>query len=435
MLQEVAERRKALMNMMGHGAMAIVPAAEQLLRNRDTEFRYRQDSDFFYLSGFAEPESVLCLIPGRPEGEYVLFCRPRDREMEIWNGYRAGLAGAVECYGADQAFLVTELDERLPELMAQCDRLYYALGQRPLFDRRVIGWLNTLRSRSRSGARAPVELLMLEHYLHDLRLFKSPEELKRMRRAAAISVKAHERVMRYCRPGMYEYELEAELMHEFLRSGCQAPAYNSIVGGGERGCILHYVENRHQLQEGELVLVDAGAEFECYAADITRTFPVGRRFTGEQRALYEIVLQAQLEAIAGVLPDRHWNDPHDRSVKVITQGLLEVGLLSGTLDGLLEQQAYKPFFMHRTGHWLGMDVHDVGDYRVDQVWRVLEPGMVLTVEPGLYIAADAPVDARWRGIGIRIEDDVLVLRSGHEVLTQGAPKQIADIEALRQEGA
>ncbi len=433
MRREFAERRKALMNMLGEHALVIVPAAEQCLRNRDTEYRYRQDSDFYYLTGFNEPEAVLCLLPGREEGACILFCRKRDRAQEIWNGYRAGQEGAVSEFGADQAYDILELDERMPDLMAGCERIYYALGKRSAFDRRVVNWLNQVRTKARSGVRAPQELLMLDHWLHDLRLFKSSEEIRLMRKAAAISAHAHERVMRMCRPGMFEYELEAELLHEFVRSGCAAPAYTTIVGGGPRGCILHYVENRALLRDGDLVLIDAGGEYESYAADITRTFPVGRTFTAEQRALYEIVLNAQEEAIAQVRPERHWNDPHDRAIRVLATGLLDEGILKGTLDEVLEKELYRPFYMHRTGHWLGMDVHDVGDYKIDQSWRMLEPGMVLTVEPGLYIAPDADVDERWRGIGIRIEDDVLVTRQGHEVLTEAAPKSVAAIELLRQD--
>ncbi len=428
--QEFTQRRKALMNMMGEGAVAILPAAEQHVRNRDSDYRYRQDSDFYYVSGFAEPEAVICLIPGRPEGEYVLFCRPRDRMMETWNGYRAGQEGAVRDLGADQAFSIEELDEHMPQLLAGRERVYYAMGLKAAFDHRMMDWLNRVRAKSRSGVHAPGEFLMLDHLLHDLRLFKSTEELKLMRKAAAISVRAHERAMRVCKPGLYEYELEAEIMHEFMRSGCQAPAYNSIVGGGRNGCILHYVDNRDVLRDGDLVLIDAGAEFDHYAADITRTFPVNGRYSAEQKALYEVVLAAQAAAIDSVSPQAHWNDPHQAALKVLTQGLMDLGLLQGSLDDLLAAEAYKPYYMHRTGHWLGMDVHDVGDYKVDESWRLLEPGMVLTVEPGLYIAEDADVDERWRGIGIRIEDDVLVTRQGYEVLTQAAPKQVADIEAL-----
>ena len=427
--EEFARHRRALMNMMGEGSIAVLPAAEQALRNRDSEFRYRQDSDFHYLSGFTEPEAVICLIPGRPQGEFVMFCRPRDKTQEIWNGRRSGPQGVMAEYAVDEAFLIDELDQRLPQLLQGCAKVYCNMGARPGFDRRLLDAVQDLRARARAGVHAPGEFLMLDHLLHDLRLFKSNEELKLMRKAAAISAQAHRRAMRACRPGRFEYELEAEIMHEFLSQGCAAAAYNSIVGGGANACILHYVDNRERLQEGDLVLIDAGAEYDHYAADITRTFPVNGRFSPAQRALYDLVLAAQQAAIAVIRPGAHWNDPHDAAVRCLTTGLRDLGLLQGEVDELIASEAYRPYYMHRTGHWLGMDVHDVGDYKVAEQWRELEPGMVLTVEPGLYIATDATVDARWRGIGIRIEDDVLVTRQGHEVLTAAAPKQAQEIEA------
>lgn len=433
---EFARRREALMNMMGENSIAILPAAEHHRRNRDTEYRYRQDSDFYYLSGFAEPEAVICLIPGRDHGEFVMFCRERDRDMEIWNGYRAGPEGAVSEFGANDAFPITDIDDILPGLLEGKDRVYFAMGMHPTFDRRVMDWVNTIRAKARAGAQPPGEFLMLDHLLHDLRLFKSAEEIKIMRKAANISARAHVRAMQAVRPGMYEFELEAELMHEFLRSGCPAPAYNSIVGGGANGCILHYVENNAPLRDGDLVLIDAGGELDHYASDITRTFPVNGKFSAEQKAVYEIVLRSQLAAIEQVRPGNHWNAPHEAAVRVLTEGLVEIGLLRGSPAELIEKEAYRRFYMHRTGHWLGMDVHDVGDYKVDGGWRELEAGMVMTVEPGLYIAPDCEeVDERWRGIGIRIEDDVVVTRSGHDVLTQAAPKSVADIEAVMRAGS
>ncbi len=428
---EFARRRQALMNMMEPGSIAILPAAPHYRRNRDTEYRYRQDSDFYYLSGFPEPEAVICLIPGRKQGEYLLFCRERDREMEIWNGYRAGPEGAVKEFGADDAFPIADIDEILPGLIEGRERVYVSMGAQPLFDQRLMGWVNSIRARSRAGLHAPGEFLMLDHLLHDLRLFKSAEEIRIMRRAAAISAKAHGRAMQAAQPGMAEYELEAELMHEFLKHGCAAPAYNTIVGSGANACILHYVENTRVMQDGDLVLIDAGAELDHYAADITRTFPVNGRFSPEQKAIYQLVLDAQLAAIAAVQPGAHWNTAHETVVGILTEGLLGLGLLKGSKQENLEKESYRQFFMHRTGHWLGMDVHDVGDYKVDNQWRELEPGMVMTVEPGLYIAPDcAGVEPKWRGIGVRIEDDVLVTKTGHDVLTQGAPKGVADIEAL-----
>jgi len=430
---EFARRRQALMNMMGSGSIAILPAAPHYHRNRDTEYRYRQDSDFYYLTGFPEPEAVLCLIPGRAAGEVVLFCRERDREMEIWNGYRAGPEGAVADFGASDAFPITDIDDIIPGLIEGRQRVYVSMGAQPIFDKRLMEWVNSIRAKVRSGAHAPEEFLMLDHLLHDLRLFKSGEELKIMRKVAAISTQAHRRAMQTAKPGLFEYELDAEIMHQFLRSGCAAPAYNSIVGSGANACILHYVENSRQMQDGDLVLIDAGGELDHYAADITRTFPVNGRFSPEQKAIYELVLQSQLAAIDIVKPGMHWNSAHEVVVEVLTRGLIELGLLQGSVEECIRTESYRQFFMHRTGHWLGMDVHDVGDYKVDGNWRELEPGMVMTVEPGLYIAPDClTVDPKWRGIGVRIEDDVLVTRTGHEVLTQAAPKTVADIEALMQ---
>lgn len=428
---EFARRRQALMNMMGENSIAILPSAPHYRRNRDTEYRYRQDSDFYYLSGFPEPEAVLCLIPGREHGEVVLFCRERDRTMEIWNGYRAGPEGAVSDYGANDAFPITDIDDILPGLLEGKAKVYYAMGAYPEFDRRVMDWVNTIRAKVRSGAQPPDEFLMLDHLLHDLRLFKSAEELKLMRRVAGLSARAHVRAMQAAKPGKHEYELEAEILHEFHRHGCAAPAYTTIVGSGTNACILHYIENDAVMQDGDLVLIDAGGELDHYAADITRTFPVNGKYSPEQRAVYDVVLKAQLAAIAQVQPGHSWQAPHEAALRTLTEGLVEIGLLKGVVDELIETEAYKPFFMHRTGHWLGMDVHDVGDYKVDGLWRQLEPGMVLTVEPGLYIAPDCEtVEPRWRGIGVRIEDDVLVTKTGHEVLTSGVPKSADEIEAL-----
>lgn len=432
--KEFTKRRKQLMRMMGHGAIAILPAAVHQLRNRDAEYPYRQDSDFHYLTGFAEPETVAVLIPGRPQGEYILFCRERDREKETWHGRRAGLEGAVEHYGADDAYPITDIDDILPGLMEKCDRLYYTIGCSNEYDQRITRWVKDLRARSRAGTHSPGEIVALDHLLHDMRLFKGKEEIKLMRRAADISSQAHIRAMQYCRPGMYEYQIEAELLYEFRRNGC-VPSYNPIVGGGDNGCILHYNENNAKLRAGDLLLIDAGAELDHYAADITRTFPVNGRFTPAQRSLYQLVLDAQTAAIEQVKPGNHWNDPHEAAVKVLTKGMVHLGLLHGRTARLIEKQAYKRFYMHRTGHWLGMDVHDVGDYKVGDDWRVLEPGMVMTVEPGIYIPAGSEgVDAKWWDIGIRIEDDVAITADGHEVLSHAAPKTISDIEAIMRNG-
>ncbi|HET8707550.1 MAG TPA: Xaa-Pro aminopeptidase [Pseudomonadales bacterium] len=428
---EFAKRRKDLMAQMGPNSIAILPAAPSHVRNRDSEYAYRQDSDFYYLTGFGEPESVAVLIPGREHGEYVLFCRERNREMEIWTGLRAGQEGAVKQYGADDAFPIDDIDEILPGLIEGRDRVYYSIGRNPEFDKQVMDWVNTIRAKVRAGAHPPGEFVMLEHLLHDMRLFKSKAEIEVMRRAGEISAAAHMRAMQVCKPGMYEFQLEAELLHEFVKNGSRAPAYNSIVGGGRNGCILHYNENDAPLNNGDLVLIDAGCELSHYASDITRTFPVNGKFSAEQKALYELTLKAQYAAIEAVKPGNHWNQPHDAAVRVLTTGLVELGLLSGEVDALIESEAYKAFYMHRTGHWLGMDVHDVGEYKIGGEWRVLEPGMVLTVEPGLYVSPDNEnVEPRWRGIGIRIEDDVVVTKSGCEVLTSAVVKTVEEIERI-----
>ncbi|MBU3068434.1 Xaa-Pro aminopeptidase [Aestuariicella sp. G3-2] len=429
--QEFARRRKQLMAMMEPNSIAILPAAPEKVRSRDTEYNFRQDSDFYYLTGFVEPESVLVLIPGRDHGEFVLFCRERDREKETWNGYRAGPEGACERFGADDAFPIDDIDDILPGLIEGRERVYYAMGKDADFDHQVMVWVNAIRAQVRTGAIPPGEFLDLDHFLHDMRLYKSAAEVRVMKRAGEISGNAHARAMRSCKPGMYEYQLEAEIQHEFAMNGARFPAYNTIVGGGDNGCILHYVDNCDQLKDGDLVLIDAGCEYEYYAADITRTFPVNGKFSKEQKALYELTLKAQEATIAEIKPGNHWNAPHEASVRVITEGLVELGLLLGDVDKLIEDEAYKEFYMHRVAHWLGIDVHDVGDYRVGGEWRVLEPGMCMTVEPGIYVAPDnAGVDAKWRGIGIRIEDDVLITKDGCEILTGNAPKTVDEIEAL-----
>ncbi|MFA5677327.1 MAG: Xaa-Pro aminopeptidase [Pseudomonas sp.] len=429
--QEYARRRKALMSQMEPGSIAILPAAPVHVRSRDTEHQYRQDSDFQYLTGFPEPEAVMALIPGRGHGEFVLFCREKDIERELWDGYRAGQAGAIADYGADDAFPIADIDDILPGLIEGRERVYYALGANHEFDMQLTGWLHTIRSKTRMGAEPPKEFVALDYLLHDMRLYKSAAEVRVMQAAADISAEAHVRAMQVCRPGMYEYQLEAELQYTFMRHGSRAPAYASIVAAGRNACILHYTENTSQIREGDLILIDAGCELDCYASDITRTFPASGRFSAEQRAIYDIVLKAQAAAFEVIGPGRDWNEAHDATVRVITEGLLDLGLLQGELDDLIAQDAYRPFYMHRAGHWLGMDVHDVGEYRVGGVWRQLEPGMVMTVEPGIYIAPDNQnVPAQWRGIGIRIEDDVLVTREGLQILTGKVPRDADEIEAL-----
>lgn len=428
---EFARRRKALMAHMEPNSIAILPAAPERPRSRDTEYHYRQDSDFLYLSGFEEPQAVLVLIPGREHGEYVLFVRERNREREIWDGYRAGPEGACSEFEADDAFPIDDIDEILPGLLEGKQRVYYSMGKDSEFDKHVMDWVNTIRAKVRSGATPPGEFLDLSHFLNDMRLFKSAAELRVMKEAGEISARAHVRAMKASKPGVMEYQLEAEILHEFQMSGARFPAYNTIVGGGKNGCILHYIDNSAPLKNGDLVLIDAGCELDYYAADITRTFPVNGKFSPEQKALYDICLQAQLEAIAECKPGKHWNDPHEATVRVITEGLVNIGLLEGDVKELIKSEAYKEFYMHRAGHWLGMDVHDVGDYKVGGEWRVLEPGMVMTVEPGIYVAPDNErVAKKWRGIGIRIEDDVVITKGGNEVLTKDVPKTVAEIEAL-----
>jgi Xaa-Pro aminopeptidase len=428
--QEFARRRKEVMDRMEPKSIAIVPTAPARQRNRDVEYPYRPDSDFLYLTGFPEPEAVAVLKPGREQGSFVLFCREKDPAQEQWLGTRAGLEGACAEYGADDAFPCGDLDDILPGLMEGCDTVYYAMGYYPEFDQHMLGWVSRLRRNTRSGSSGPAEFVALDHMLHDMRLFKSREEIRTMSQAIAISARAHERAMRHCHPGMSEFQVEAELQYEFTRAGSRFPAYPSIVAGGANACVLHYVDNAAILKEGDLLLIDAGAEYDYYASDITRTFPVGGRFSSEQRAVYEIVLAAQHAAIAAVKPGNHWNDPHEAAVRVITEGLVELGLLKGKVSTLIEKDKHRKFYMHRTGHWLGMDVHDVGDYKIDGAWRVLEPGMVLTVEPGLYLGDGRGVPKRFRNIGIRIEDDVLVTRDGREVLTAAVAKAPDEVEAL-----
>jgi Xaa-Pro aminopeptidase len=428
--EEFARRRRQLIKAMGREAIAIIPAAPVHLRNNDVEYAYRQDSNFFYLTGFAEPESVAVLVPGRPQGEYLLFVRDRDPTRETWDGRRAGPVGARRDYGADDAFPIGDIDDILPGLMEGRAKVYYTVGIHREFDQRVLGWVNGLRAQAKQGRHAPYEMVALEHELHEMRLFKSRAECAQMRHAAEIAARAHVRAMRACRPGRFEYEIAAEIRHEFMRARADI-SYLPIVGGGANGCILHYRENADELRDGELLLIDAGCEYESYASDITRTLPVNGRFTPPQRAAYDVVLEANLAAIEAVRPGASWNRPHEVAVQVLTAGMVRLGLLKGRVPSLVKSLAYRRFYMHKTGHWLGMDVHDVGDYKIGDAWRQLEPGMVLTVEPGLYIPPGTRgIPPEFRNIGIRIEDDVLVTREGHEVLTTGVPKHAREIEQL-----
>jgi len=426
--KEFARRRRQLMRMAGDDAILVLPAAPERIRSRDTHYPYRQDSDLWYLCGFPEPEAVLVLVPGRAHGEAILFCRERDPEREGWDGPRFGPEGAVERFGLDDAYPIDDLDEILPGLLEGRSRVYYHFGRDTEFDLKLIGWLNRVRAQVRTGAQPPHEFLELGHLLDELRLFKSPAELKLMQRAADISVAAHRAAMRAARPGIREYELQAEIERVFRMHDAE-PAYRSIVGAGANACVLHYVANGAQSKDGELVLVDAGAEYRCYAADITRTFPVNGRFTKEQRALHDLVGAAHAAALAQARPGVPYEAGHQAAVEVLTDGLLRLGLLKGTLRRNIEDGAYRRFYRHKTGHWLGLDVHDVGDYRIDGESRLLEPGMVFTIEPGLYVAPDdTSVPAKWRGIGIRTEDDVLVTKDGNRVLTAKLPRGADEIE-------
>ena len=419
------------MDLMGNESIAIIPTASVYIRNRDVEFPFRPDSDFYYLTGYSEPEAVAVLIPDRDHGEFVLFCRENDPVMETWNGRRSGIEGAVEQYGADDAFPVSDLDEILPGLLENRERIYYTMGNNVAFDQRVLGWVNQVRKRARTGVNAPDEFISLNHFVHEMRLYKSRAEIAAMRKAARISAQAHKRAMQVCRAGMMEYHIEAELKYIFTQLGAREPAYPPIVGGGANSCILHYTENNHVLRDGDVLLIDAGSEYKNYASDISRTFPVNGKFSRTQREVYDIVLKAQLAAIAKVKPGNHWDEPHNAAIEVLTAGMIDLGIFKGKLKDLIKDQSYTKYYMHRTGHWLGMDVHDVGDYKVEGEWRTFEPGMVLTVEPGMYLPAGSKgLGRKWWNIGVRIEDDVLVTATGNEVLSKDVPKTVDAIEAL-----
>jgi Xaa-Pro aminopeptidase len=428
--KEYTKRRLQLMDVAGEGAVIIVRAAAEKIRNRDAAYPYRQDSDFLYLSGFSEPEAMMVLLPHEKGGQSIMFCRQRDAHREMWDGARAGTEGAVADFGFDEAFPITEVNQRLPELLHGCERIYYDLGKDPDFDQQLIGWMNEFRAKTRKKFMAPDEIIALDHSLHEMRLFKSRSEISAMRKSARIAEQAHRRAMRICKPGMNEAEIHAELLHAFTASQCEA-SYTPIVGGGANACVLHYISNRDQLNDGDLLLIDAGAEYDGYASDITRTFPINGKFSGPQKDLYEIVLAAQLKAIDEVREGNPWDHVHETAVHIATEGMIELGILKGSLEEALEEEHFKDFYVHNTGHWLGLDVHDVGEYEIDGHSRVLEPGMVLTVEPGIYIPPTATaVDETWRGMGIRIEDNVLVTRNEADILTSGICKSVDEIEAL-----
>jgi len=425
---EFKNRRQQIMRMIEDHSLVIIPSAPPKNRSRDIEYRYRQDSDFFYLTGFDEPNSILVLIPGRSEGEFILFCQERDRLKEQWEGKRYGPEGAMSDFQVDDAYPIDDIDEILPALIQTKKYIYYSMHKDREFDNKLNSWVNE-KSNKPKRKQYQQEIISLDHLLHDMRLFKSKAEITAMKNATKIAVVAHENAIKKAHPKMFEYELESEFIYEFTRHNA-GHSYNPIVGGGENACILHYVSNNAELKDGDLVLIDAGCELKYYASDITRTFPVNGRFSRAQLDIYNIVLEAQLSAISKVKKGNHFNDPHNEAVKIITQGLLDLGLLQGKISRLIENEAYRRFFMHRTGHWIGMDVHDVGDYKVDEEWRLLENGMVTTIEPGIYIGNEKDIPKRYRNIGVRIEDMVLVKDSTPEVLSQSLVKDPTAIELM-----
>ena len=428
--QPFRQRRQQLLEQLPDRGLALIPAATEVTRSRDTEYPFRQASDFWYLTGFTEPDGLLVLMKGRSEGESLIFTLPKDPAMEVWTGIRLGQAAAVTQLEVDQAFTLSEIDEQLVELLGEASEVWLPLEDLQLYQR-YLTWRQGVKSKRKRSATLPDKLVDVEARLAEMRLLKSEDEVALMRKAAQISADAHCRAMKVCRPGLYEYQLQAELEHEFALQGAAAPAYTSIVGSGANACVLHYIANQSQMQSGDLVLIDAGAEYQGYAGDITRTFPVNGQFTSPQKQLYELVLQANQEAIKLTRPGTTLEAIHHAVLRILTQGLLDLGILEGELQQLVEEEACKPYFMHGTSHWLGLDVHDVGRYRLEGKARPLEPGMAFTIEPGLYFAPDRyEVDPCWRGIGIRIEDDVLVTPEGCEVLSQGVPKTVAELEAL-----
>ena len=430
-IKTFSDRRSRLLAQMQHG-VAIMATSPPRPRNRDAFYPYRFDSYFYYLTGFHEPEAVLVLICGNPQGktEQILFCREKDKEREIWDGFRYGPDAARVAFGFDAAYPIAQLDERIPQLLENQPAVYTLLGQDPAWDTRLIGWINRVREQVRSGISAPDQIRDVRRDLDEMRVCKDEQELLLMRHAAKISAEAHCRAMRVTQPGMHEYEIEAELLHEFRRQGAQAPAYTSIVAGGANACVLHYIENNAQLHPGDLLLIDAGCEFDGYAADITRTFPVNGKFSSIQKDIYQLVLAAQLAAISTVQAGNTWDAPHQAALQVLAQGFIDLGLCHGTVDAVIQSGNYKRFYMHRTGHWLGLDVHDAGEYKQDGKWRPLQVGMTLTVEPGCYIRPAGDVPEHFWNIGVRIEDDVAVTPTGHEVLTVAVPKTVAEIEEL-----
>lgn len=431
-LEAYAARRLKITQTMPPKSIAILPGASEKYRNADTEYSFRQESNFYYLTGFSESKSVLVLLKNLDsKTKFILFCQSEDPALEVWTGKKMGQMGAKEQLGVDQAYSFDDLDRVMPELLENTNEIFYSLGRDSVWDERVTGWLNSVRAKKRAGVEAPSVWVDLSSLIHETRLFKNPDEIKLIEKASEISANAHIELIKFCKPNMMEYELEALFLYQCVKQGCRSMAYPSIVGGGKNACTLHYGANNARLKSGDLVLVDAGAEYQNYAADITRTYPVNGKFTEDQKSLYQLVLKAQLVAIDLVRPETRWDALQETIVNILVRGLVELGILKGELKTLITEQAYRKFYMHGSGHWLGLDVHDAGEYKLEGQYRTLKPGMVLTVEPGLYIADGEPsVDKRWWGIGIRIEDDVLVTETGHEVLTKSVPKTVEEIEQL-----
>ena len=428
-----SERRDLLADKVLEDSAIIVSAASVKSRISDTEYSYRQDSNFYYLSGYEEPESLILIRPNQDKERFIIFCRDRDPLREQWDGFRTGQEGVIQDYGADAAYSINSIDEIMPKLLEGAKNIYFSMSAPCGVDAKISSWVEDIRKNTRSGAEPPQNLLSLDSILHEMRLIKESDEMDLMKQAANITTEAHIRAMQSVRPGMYEYQLEAEYLYAFNKNGARSPAYNSIVGGGNNSCILHYVENNAELQDGDLVLVDAGCEYQYYASDVTRTFPVNGKFSPEQREIYSIVLEAHKQSMEQAKPGNKWNLMHDKSVEVIVEGLLSIGLLQGSKDEIIDKGEYSKFYMHRIGHWLGMDVHDVGSYKQDGDWRPLEAGMVMTVEPGIYILDSMEgVDDKWKGIGVRIEDDIAITDSGFEILTPDVPRTIEEVEQTVQ---
>ena len=429
MKNNFSERRLQLSNKVLDDSAIIVASALVKSRISDTDYAYRQDSNFYYLSGYEEPDSLILIRPNHDKEKFIIFCRDRDPLREQWDGFRTGQDGAIQEYQADNAYSINSIDQMMPELLAGVKNIYFSMSAPCGVDLKISQWVEDIRKNTRAGAEPPHNLLSLDSILHEMRLIKEDHEMDLMKQAADITTEAHIRAMQAVTPGMYEYQLEAEYLYAFNRNGARSPAYNSIVGGGNNSCILHYVENNAELKDGDLVLVDAGCEYKYYASDVTRTFPVNGKFSPEQKEIYSIVLEAHKQSMEQAKPGNKWNLMHEKSVEVIVEGLLDLGLLKGTKDQVIENGDYSKFYMHRIGHWLGMDVHDVGGYKQDGDWRDLEKGMVMTIEPGIYILDSLEdVDDKWKGIGVRIEDDIVVTESGFEVLTPNVPRTIEEVE-------